>query len=371
MRPKPSGQRDGGGTGATGGSGGSGGDGPGTGTGGTGAGGTAPPIGPGTGPSDAAIPPADAACAAVTQEAESTKQPADIIWAVDNSGSMTSEAQAVQNNMNVFAQQIIASGIDVHVVLLSAPQTIILGIPIGNGVCVGAPLGSGQCPSDSLSPKYLHLPVNVGSLDALNLLTSQYAQYKSMLRPNASKTFVVVTDDNATAAPNNSAATFSAAVTALDPVLFAKWTMSGVFCSTACANCSAVGSVYEDLRKQTAGVAGDMCLTDFAPVFKELAKAVITGSKLSCEWAIPPSPVGQMFDPKLVNVIYTPDGAPARDLFNVPSATDCGALGGWFYDDNAKPTKVLVCPNTCAEIQADLKAKIAVAFGCKTKVIIK
>jgi hypothetical protein len=114
-----------------------------------------------------------------------------------------------------------------------------------------------------------------------------------------------------------------------------------------------------------------MCTTDFAPVFKALAQAVITGSKLSCDWAIPPPPAGQMFDPKLVNVIYTPDGAAARDLFNVPSAADCGTMGGWFYDDNAKPTKVLACPSTCTEIQADLKAKIAVAFGCKTKVIVK
>jgi hypothetical protein len=317
------------------------------------------------------MPPADAACAAVTQEAEITKQPADIIWALDNSGSMTTEAQAVQNNMNIFAQQIIASGIDVHVVILSAPQTIILGIPIGNGVCVAAPLGSGQCPADSLAPKYLHLPVTVGSWDALNLLTSHYGEYKAMLRPNASKTFVVVTDDEATAAPNNSPAAFTAAVNALDPVLFAKWTFSGVYCSMACANCSAVGNVYEQLKQQTGGVSGDMCTTDFAPVFKALAQAVITGSKLSCEWAIPPPPVGQMFDPKLVNVIYTPNGSAPRDLFNVPSATDCAAQGGWFYDDNAKPTKVLACPATCTEIQADLKAKIAVAFGCKTKVIIK
>jgi hypothetical protein len=374
VRPKAPPQRDAGGAGATGGnggSGGSGGDGPGTGTGGSGTGGTTPPIGPGTGPVDAAPPSADGACAAVTQEAETKKQPADIIWALDNSGSMLTEAQAVQDNMNIFAQQIIASGIDVRVVILSNPQTIILGIPIGNGVCVSAPLGSGQCPNDSLPPRYLHLPVNVGSWDALNLLTSKYPEYKSMLRPEASKTFVVVTDDNATAAPNNNAAAFSAAVTALDPVMFKKWTLSGVYCSTPCLNCAAVGTVYEDLRKQTGGVSGDMCLTDFAPVFKALAEAVITGSKLACEWAIPPPPLGQTFDPKLVNVIYTPDGQASRDLFNVPSPADCGTQGGWFYDDNAKPTKVLACPSTCTEIQADLKAKIAVAFGCKTRVIVK
>ena len=368
IRPKPP-QKDGGGTTTgTGGSAGAGGSG--IGTGGTG-GSTPPPIGPGTGPVDAAMPPGDGACAGVTQEAETKKQPADIIWALDNSGSMLTEAQAVQDNMNVFAQQIIATGIDVRVVILSNPQTIILGIPIGIGVCVGAPLGSGQCPNDSLPPKYLHLNVGVGSHDALNLLIDRYGEYKSMLRPEATKTFVVVTDDEATAAPNNSAAAFTASVAALDPVMFKKWTLSGVYCTTACLNCAGTGNVYEQLRQQTGGVSGDMCTTDFAPVFKALAQAVITGTKLSCEWAIPPPPAGQMFDPKLINVIYTPDGAAPRDLFNVPSAADCSTLGGWYYDDNAKPTKVLACPTTCTEIQADMKAKIAVAFGCKTRVIVK
>jgi hypothetical protein len=368
LRPKSS-QKDAGGT-ATGSGGSAGAGGSGIGTGGTG-GSTPPPIGPGSGPSDAAIPPADASCAAVEQEAEIKKQPADIIWALDNSGSMLTEAQAVQDNMNVFAQQIIATGIDVRVVILSNPQTIILGIPIGIGVCVGAPLGSGQCPNDSLPPKFLHLNVGVGSHDALNLLVSRYAEYKSMLRPEATKTFVVVTDDEATDPPNNSAAAFTASVAALDPVMFKKWTLSGVYCTTSCLNCAGTGNVYEQLRQQTGGVAGDMCTTDFAPVFKALAEQVITGTKLSCDWNIPPPPLGQMFDPKLVNVIYTPNGMAPRDLFNVPSAADCGMLGGWYYDDNAKPTKVLACPSTCTEIQSDLKAKIAVAFGCKTKVIVK
>jgi hypothetical protein len=153
--------------------------------------------------------------------------------------------------------------------------------------------------------------------------------------------------------------------------MFKKWTLSGVYCQMPCLNCSAVGSVYEQLRQQTGGVAGDMCLTDFAPVFKALATAVITGTKLACEWAIPPPPAGQMFDPKLVNVIYTPNGMASRDLFNVASAADCGMQGGWYYDDPAMPTKVLACPTTCTEIQADMKAKISVAFGCKTKVIVK
>ena len=140
--------------------------------------------------------------------------------------------------------------------------------------------------------------MGVGSHDALNLLINRYGEYKSMLRPDASKTFVVVTDDEATDPPNNSAAAFSASVAALDPVMFKKWTLSGVYCMTPCLNCAGIGSVYEQLRQQTGGVSGDMCTTDFAPVFKALAQAVITGSKLSCEWTIPPPPAGRDVRPQ-------------------------------------------------------------------------
>jgi hypothetical protein len=368
-RPKNSPQSTAGGGGAGGATGGGATAGTSSGTSGTG---QPPVIGPGTGPVDSGPPSSpDAACAAVNQQAETMKQPADIIWVLDNSGSMATEAAAVQSNMNIFAQQIIASGIDVRVVVLSAEQLIIFGIPVGIGICIAPPLGSGQCPADSLPPKYLHVPAAVGSHDALNLLIDRYRDYASMLRPNASKTFVVVTDDEATQPPNNSAAAFTAAVKALDPVMFAKWKLSGVYCSTPCLNCAGTGLVYEQLRQQTGGVSGDMCTTDFAPVFKALAESVIIGSKLACEWNIPPPPVGQTFDPGLVNVIYTPSGQTARDVFNVPLAADCGTQGGWFYDDAAKPTKILACPATCTEIQADMQAKIDVAFGCRTKPIVK
>jgi hypothetical protein len=301
------------------------------------------------------------------------RQPADIIWALDNSGSMITEAQAVQDNMNTFAQQIVASGIDVRVVVLSAVRDPILLPPpldlLIPAVCIGAPLGSGQCPSDSKPPNFLHLPVLVGSNDALNLLINSYPQYRSMLRPEATKTFVVVTDDEATDPPNNSAAAFSAAVTGLDPTLFTQWTFSGVYCRTNCLNCSGVGNVYEQLRTDKGGVWGDMCMTDFAPVFSALAQTVITGSKLACEWVIPPPPPGETFDRDKVNVVYTPANSPPLRLLKVPTSADCGSEAAWFYDNNTNPTKVLVCPEICTAIQAANEAKIDVEFGCASEVV--
>ena len=48
----------------------------------------------------------DAACAAVSSEATAKLQPADILIAVDTSGSMDQEIQEVQNHLNDFATTI-------------------------------------------------------------------------------------------------------------------------------------------------------------------------------------------------------------------------------------------------------------------------
>src|SRR5262245_52109748 len=69
----------------------------------------------GSGASDAGVSDVnldDGACEAIAQEAKPELQPADIIWAIDTSGSMTEETNFVIQQMNNFSQQIVASGID-------------------------------------------------------------------------------------------------------------------------------------------------------------------------------------------------------------------------------------------------------------------
>jgi Mg-chelatase subunit ChlD len=48
-------------------------------------------------------------CAGITLAAETQRGPADIIFALDNSGSMDEEAAFVQQNMNAFSDQIVAA----------------------------------------------------------------------------------------------------------------------------------------------------------------------------------------------------------------------------------------------------------------------
>jgi hypothetical protein len=320
----------------------------------------------------------DDSCGAISQQAMNQRRPADIIIAVDNSGSMDEEIMFVRERMNAFSQQIVDSGVDVRIILVSAP----FGAPVepgepfdfdddsdeNLGICIDPPLGSGTCPNDSQAPRYSHVAEEVGSHDALNLFIDTYPQWQSQLRPTSTKTFVVVTDDDAEEGPNNSAAAFEASVAALPGGLFPDWSFSGIFCFSECPDAAAIGTVYADLVMRKRGVSGDLCAQDFAPVFDALAKAIVYASGLVCAWDIPDAPAGQRFDRQRVNVrVASTSGAPTN-LAQVASEGACGSRAGWYYDDVNNPTRILACPQSCSSLQGDLNARVDVLFGCETVV---
>jgi hypothetical protein len=309
----------------------------------------------------------------VSQRATNKRLPADIVIAVDNSGSMNDEIVFVRNNLNELSRSIVASGIDVHIILISAAAGLPkLGSDIDTdlltGICVDPPLGSGNCPEDSAAPRYTHIARKVGSNDALNLFIDTYPQWQAQLRPDATKTFVVVTDDDATTRPNNSADAFVASVAALPGGLLSDWSFSGIYCFSKCPAAARIGQVYTDLVTRTNGVNGDLCLQDFKPVFDRLAQAVVESAGLACEWSIPEVPTGQVFDRGRVNVRYSATGATAADLQQLPAATACGERDGWYYDDATNPKRIMACPQTCSALQQQLETSVDVLFGCETKI---
>ncbi|MGC4093792.1 MAG: hypothetical protein QM756_38995 [Polyangiaceae bacterium] len=270
---------------------------------------------------------------------------------------MDEEITFVRTYMNDFSRQIANSGIDVRVILIADPSAI----------CIGSPLGSGSCPNDTNLPGYLHVGQEVGSHDALNLFINTFSQWRDHLRPNASKSLVVVTDDDATTRPNNSAATFATNLTALDSTLFAKYTFNGVYCFTQCEQAANIGTVYRTLVENTQGVGGDLCLQDFQPVFDRLAKQIITtsSSQIACEWSFPSVPTGQTFSGNLVEVRRS-DSSGSSTLQRVHTSMQCGGDGGWYLDNNLNPTKIVACPSTCSSIQNQSGGKIDVSFGCES-----
>ena len=319
----------------------------------------------------------DAACVGISQKAENKVLPADIIFALDNSGSMDEEAKFVQANMNIFSFGIPAH-IDPHVVVISADASD------ENGVCIAPPLGSGSCPNDSNPPLLLHVPQFVASSDSLDLLLSLFDQYTPSLRVNSVKHVVVVSDDNASLEAASFLQQFQDKLTAFGSS--PEFTFHGIFAYTepnpmACMNdpgfdsCCApgipwvyaadIGEEYAKLVNMTGGVAGNLCLQDFAPVFNAVTAAVTQSTKLACEWEIPEPPDGGVVDPNLVNVEYTAGGSPPAPIGYVDSAAGCANVQhGWYFDDPVSPTKVLACPQTCDLLQAATDAGINIIFGC-------
>lgn len=309
-------------------------------------------------------------CASLSQTADNQVRPVDIIWAVDTTSSLQMAALAVQDNLNIFAQQITSAGIDVRVVMIAETGW---SVPFGKVmICIDPPLGNGGCPdSDSNPPAFLKIEDKIENHNALSKFIDHFPDYKDNLRQNAVKYFAVVTDD----ASDWTAAGFTDALAELNaqnPGYFDVWKFFGVFCTQdcllACGN-GVDGHVYTELIQQTGGVYGDLCAQDFAPVFDALAQTVIGSTTIDCEWEIPPPPAGEIFDREKVNVQYTPgSGGAAQNLYRVSdrSACDPAKGGGWYYDDNDSPTRVLVCPGNCDTIQSDLSARIDVLFGCDT-----
>jgi hypothetical protein len=180
--------------------------------------------------------------------------------------------------------------------------------------------------------------------------------------------FVVVTDDDATDGPHNSASAFMSAVPQLSSTQFADWAYSGIFCYTECEQAAAMGQVHRALVEQTGGVSGDLCLQDFAPVFDELAQAIVSGAELDCDWAIPEPPTGETLDFGSVNVRYTNVSGFGTLLGKVPSEVECPDFdNGWYYDDPVNPTRILACPETCSEIRTRGVKNVEVLFGCASQ----
>jgi hypothetical protein len=383
------------------------------GTGGTGSTTTGPEDDGGIVVSDAAteespiVP--DAACAAVVEEAQATALPVDIIWIVDNSSSMQPAIAQIKQGLNAFAATIESKSLDYQVIMLSlrgAVSPVTIGGSNRYPVCIPAPLaGDGSCGDGA---RFFQSSVDIRSTQPLEQFlgtlgqTAGYtaadakggAPWAMHLRPDASKTIVVVSDDNARlsatdfetfAGGKNPFNSLMLPPGILDPSwngLFKDYLFSGIYGYGSDADpsvkCSypdlsqppSSGPTYTTLVQKTGGVRAKVCdgAAAWQPFFDAVAAAVIASAKLSCELAIPKPSMGTL-DPAKVNVAIQSGGNQVY-LPGVTDAAACGMGAGWYYDDPVNPTKVTLCPASCDTAQASVgpgkPGHIEVLFGCTT-----
>jgi hypothetical protein len=91
---------------------------------------------------------------------------------------------------------------------------------------------------------------------------------------------------------------------------------------------------------------------------------------ITCEYVLPiPSPSEGTLDFDSVGVEYIPGiNEPAEPVERVDGASDCGEIsGGWYYDDPAEPSRIILCPASCELVQSGTEnAEVRVVLGCIT-----
>jgi hypothetical protein len=105
--------------------------------------------------------------------------------------------------------------------------------------------------------------------------------------------------------------------------------------------------------------------------FIDAMDAIRKTAGLGCEYLIPPPMGGGMIDFGKVNVQYVPGpGQMPIDILNAKDASACDPVnGGWYYDNPANPTKIMLCPATCAVVSKSIAGEVNILFGCATKQI--
>ncbi len=223
-----------------------------------------------------------------------TTSPIDMIWVIDNSGSMEQEAAEVRRNLDNFMTSISAR-VDLKVTVISnadakfgvtlTPEALASGhaqivqtVQSRNLLSLAA---SALCPDTETA-----VP-GIGPLGLLFKICNasgsakQLGDFKGVneirglalkrLRPNSAKVFVFVTDDDAEGVitPGNFLSSIKVDKSAAHVYAFRG--------DTAGDNCdiSRKGLAYDALALATGGETFDICLVDWSPQFAKLTSNVI------------------------------------------------------------------------------------------------
>jgi hypothetical protein len=295
------------------------------------------------------------ACTSTSKEAH--RIPLDIVFLIDQSGSMTGTKWIGTTNA----------------------LTTFFNDPASIGIGAGMVYFPTQEPYDCEPTHYAVLDVPIGALpgnafaltnsmpfDATGIGTPTYGAVKGALmaatayqdaHPSHKVALVLATDgDPIGCGANGIDETAAVAKSALN--------YNGVRTYVI----GVAGSKIANLDKIAAG-GGTVKAYDITQDINEFAAkmAEIRTEALACDFEIPPTPNGEEIDPDRVNFTYTPKGVGTPKILpRADNLEDCKDQPGWYYDSNSGPTKIVLCPASCATVQADNEAKVDVLFGCNS-----
>jgi hypothetical protein len=193
--------------------------------------------------------------------ATKTTKPMDMIWIVDNSGSMAEEAASVRLNFSNFISAVDTTS-DMKLLLLSQKET--------SGYAVSLPSGLD-------TTRFLQENRTVGSNNGPNLLidllTTYIADGKPFFRPDSKKIIVFVTDDDSAMTADNFATGLAkVGVSAGQASIFGF-----IGLGADVSRCQArTGTVYQSLAAQSGGNVYNICDKDWTQNFSALKTDILT-----------------------------------------------------------------------------------------------
>jgi hypothetical protein len=407
--------------------------------------------------------PANPGCENQNSEASQGKLPADVIVIMDNSSSMFEEADAIQENINNDLAGILEEGmVDYRIILVGdfpPPESGGTIDPTDPTLCIQAPpeggvtlqdnncanLGTQRKPnnfttgtSDLANSRFAHYDQPVGSHEALRVLLSEMDEangdlgttggsgatpaqfpggYGQLLRKDALRIFIIITDDESTGVTVRLANGTTPALnefetgrtTGTQPFdgllkqledqfgagnfesryivhsilgMAAKpdgtaWQPGDGPQATDCGvGAEDPGVTYQNLSILTGGLRFPLCQVndadpnndDFNVIFNQIAENVKTETNLPCSFA----PAAR--DPGLpplnyegTKLIYRPGDTGQLELLNeVQDPSMCGTTDNAFYKVGAaeSPESFELCPAACNRVEADLSGEINLLIDC-------
>jgi len=186
----------------------------------------------------------------------------------------------------------------------------------------------------------------------------QWATAQHQKTPDQNSVVVLVTDGQANGCDTDMAHISALAATALADAGIRTYAIG------------LTGSQEADMDQiaLAGGTTKGIFISDGVNTKQELldALAAIRGQVLDCDFAMPLPKPGVAVDKALINVNYTPAGGTKTTLPQVSDEAACPASGGWYYDNPAAPTRILLCKSSCDQVTVDTKASLDILLGCAT-----
>ena len=313
------------------------------------------------------------ACAASTAKAE--PKPLDVFVMLDKTGSMAPDCTVGQNTNSKWCH-----AINALYQFCSAPTSV------GTGLALNFFSGSACANFGTPAVPLAILPANLAAIQtALNNAvptgnTPTYSAAQGIAsytaanqQPGRKMIGILITDGDPTSCLQGGNADTTA--TAVNTVLKNLLTASGIPTFVI----GMTGATFSRLETMANNAGAPQhtqyCDPSVSPchyynvangdpaVFVAVLKS-IQQTAISCQYNMPTSDAG-IVDPSKVQVQWTPgSGPPPQTIGHVADATQCGASGGWYYDNNANPTTILLCQATCDAVKTDTAGQIDILLGC-------